>query len=348
MFKKSFIFISCFLTLVSVVVPTFSYGSTNDSTSDYQFLAPLTDPQGQNVTATNFPEYLQGMYRLFIGLAGILAVLVIMYGGIVYMSSTDAAEGKRQGKEIITRALIGLVLVIGSAALLAAVNPRILSLKRTTVAPTQTPSNNNWCTLVTAGEGGTAVTKSTDCFPDQVSCQAQVASYQGKTEPYGIGTANSCYIGPREETNLANKQYCIDVTILGKPYTTDCSTGAAFTENPAARAECNGKIDYYQRNYTDFDLKSPTCIVYNNKLCVEKRDKSTETTFSLDCTEQLAFTESTTQLNICRNKVNYWTFEAKAPLHASPCFNKNNESALGGGDFGSDQNSGSELGGGEF
>jgi hypothetical protein len=106
---------------------------------EYAPLSPIpgTVLSDQNKT-TNITMYLIGMFRLIIGVAGALAVVMIVIGGIQYMS-TDAIYGKSEGKEKIKKALSGLLLAIMSWLILNTINPEILKIKfdfkKTTGAP---------------------------------------------------------------------------------------------------------------------------------------------------------------------------------------------------------------------
>ncbi len=97
--------------------------------SDYQLLVPLPDGgvTQTSVSPTNLVGYVNSMFRLFISLAVVLAVLMIVYGGFLYMS-TDAITGKKEGKEIIKRTLWGLLLLLVSFLILNTLNPDILSI----------------------------------------------------------------------------------------------------------------------------------------------------------------------------------------------------------------------------
>ena len=70
---------------------------------------------------------LNGLFQIGIGIAALLAVLMITFGGFRYMTAvTD--KGKSSAKEILTSAVFGLVLVIASVLLLSTINPQIVSL----------------------------------------------------------------------------------------------------------------------------------------------------------------------------------------------------------------------------
>ena len=68
------------------------------------------------------------LFQFGVYIAGFLATIMIAIGGITYMS-TDAVGDKKKGKEIITSALMGLLLILFSWILLNQINPDILKLK---------------------------------------------------------------------------------------------------------------------------------------------------------------------------------------------------------------------------
>lgn len=74
-------------------------------------------------------SFFNGLFRLGIMIAGFLAVVMITVGGIQYMS-TDAVSGKGEGRERITYALMGLLLVLFSWILLNTINPEILDFSK--------------------------------------------------------------------------------------------------------------------------------------------------------------------------------------------------------------------------
>ncbi len=103
-----------FLTLMS-------FGNKIYALPDYTVLAPLP---GIGPT-TNLHDYLPNAFNLAIGIAAGMAFVVITLGGAMY-ATTDAISGKAQGKEWITNAIWGLLLVIGAWIILNTINPQIL------------------------------------------------------------------------------------------------------------------------------------------------------------------------------------------------------------------------------
>lgn len=93
---------------------------------NYTPLAPIpgtVDSQGQ----VDISNYIPRVFTTLIGIAGVLAVVMIVIGGIQYMS-TDAILGKSEGKEKIKNALWGLLLALGAWAILYTINPNLLNL----------------------------------------------------------------------------------------------------------------------------------------------------------------------------------------------------------------------------
>jgi len=89
-----------------------------------------TDPTGkkQICTPSNaFGKYLNMMIQIFIGLAAVLAMIMIVMGGIEYMTS-ELVSSKQAGKDRIINAILGLLLALGSYAILNTLNPDLLNV----------------------------------------------------------------------------------------------------------------------------------------------------------------------------------------------------------------------------
>ncbi|MBI5405273.1 MAG: hypothetical protein HY976_03535 [Candidatus Kerfeldbacteria bacterium] len=84
-----------------------------------------------------FSRYIGAFYIFFAGVAGIVAVVVMMWGGFHYITSAGNAQKMSQGREIINNAIIGLILLFTSYLLLNLINPNLtrLSLPSLSVLP---------------------------------------------------------------------------------------------------------------------------------------------------------------------------------------------------------------------
>ncbi len=92
----------------------------------YKLLAPIG--KITEVKTNNIGNYFSLFFKLAIGLAGVLAVVMLVVGGIQWMGS-ESVFGKVNAKEQITSALLGLLIALGSYALLNTINPDLLGKK---------------------------------------------------------------------------------------------------------------------------------------------------------------------------------------------------------------------------
>jgi hypothetical protein len=83
---------------------------------------------------TNFQTYLPGIFNLAIGIAAVLAFVVITYGGILYMTS-DSINDTKKGKEYIENAFWGLGLTLGAWVILYTINPQLVQFNLNMTTP---------------------------------------------------------------------------------------------------------------------------------------------------------------------------------------------------------------------
>lgn len=111
--------------------------SINTSTTIYTPLAPLpgltkpidtADPNALGI-------YLNAIIKLAIGLSAVLAVLMIIMGGLEYITS-ELPGAKGEGKQRITNAVIGLLVALGAWLLLFTINPKLLDTNLSSLTPT--------------------------------------------------------------------------------------------------------------------------------------------------------------------------------------------------------------------
>ncbi len=89
----------------------------------YCLLAPLGGVS--IITDSDLSNYFGLIYRILIGLAGVFAVIMIFFGGVQYMT-TDALGQKEEARKRITGAIWGLIIALGSFAILNTINPKLL------------------------------------------------------------------------------------------------------------------------------------------------------------------------------------------------------------------------------
>jgi hypothetical protein len=112
-------------------------------------LAPIPGlTQGVTANSVGTVNFLNNLYKFLIGIAAVLAVLEIMWGGFEY-ATKDSVSKKSDGKKRIQQALFGLALVLLPVLVFGIINPQILNLsismgplnvQNTPGAPVPTPT----------------------------------------------------------------------------------------------------------------------------------------------------------------------------------------------------------------
>jgi len=78
-------------------------------------------------------EYIQGVYRYGLGIGGILAAIVLMAGGVLWLVSAGDASKITQAKDLILGSITGLIILVGSYIILDQINPELTTLKSISV-----------------------------------------------------------------------------------------------------------------------------------------------------------------------------------------------------------------------
>jgi hypothetical protein len=90
-----------------------------------------TDADGkQTVKCTpnkGFGDYLNIIIKLFIGICAVLAMIMIVIGGLQYMTS-ELPSTKGNAKDTISKAILGLLLALAAFAILNTINPKLLNI----------------------------------------------------------------------------------------------------------------------------------------------------------------------------------------------------------------------------
>ncbi len=97
-------------------------------------------------------EYIAAIYKYLIGIVGIIAVLVMMLGGVVWMTAGGSASRIGEAKSWISASLTGLILVLSSYTILYYINPQLVSLKAITIQAVQEIEGDNNGRQITAAD----------------------------------------------------------------------------------------------------------------------------------------------------------------------------------------------------
>ena len=122
-FLISFLLIFPVLAVVPVIPATDLDGkkTTNTPSSDKSIGNPLT---------ISTPQQLIGKIIVAIlGLVGSIALIMFIYGGVTWMTAAGSEDKIKKGKNILSWAVIGMVVIFSSYAILKLVMEDILGVK---------------------------------------------------------------------------------------------------------------------------------------------------------------------------------------------------------------------------
>ena len=76
----------------------------------------------------SIPNYLNNIYKFAVGIAGLLALGMIVAGGVYYTISAGSSDKQKEAKDMITSAVLGVAMLLGSYLILKTINPQIVTL----------------------------------------------------------------------------------------------------------------------------------------------------------------------------------------------------------------------------
>ncbi len=116
-------FIAVFVLAMTVALPLVLAADGN---------IELSVPIGGTRSVTGLPDYIARAYRYGISIVVVIATIMVVYGGFLYLISPVAGTISK-GKEIIKDALAGMVIALGAFLILNTVNPALVQLKMPTL-----------------------------------------------------------------------------------------------------------------------------------------------------------------------------------------------------------------------
>lgn len=133
------ILLSGFLMLLILPRPALAQTGLNDPACEVRdtetaikinFALPgITKEYAGAYLVKNLPCFIVGLYVYFAGVAGILATVMIMYGGVKYVVSYGNPQKIADAKDNIFSAIVGLVLALGAYTILSFINPNLVNLE---------------------------------------------------------------------------------------------------------------------------------------------------------------------------------------------------------------------------
>lgn len=223
-------------------------------------LAPIPGLTGEGQTSVinsaSLADFFNNLYKYLIGLAAVLAVIQIIYGGFRIAVNKDNVSVLTDSKGKIYNAILGLVLVLSPVLVFSIINPSILNLSLNLE-----PLNTTTGSIAGDGGGGNKTTETTNNTPPSV-CPGYTdfkwvnrTTGQGCVEILGSGWAvvdNKCGTSP--QPNNGNT-VCGLVDTTGQHTQVGCTTNHSGPYLETATCLTPG----YASNYTCKNgLENPT------------------------------------------------------------------------------------------
>ena len=169
------------------------FGFLPASAAEYTLIAPLPNTN----TAPDFTTYLQALFPFLLSIAAGLAFVMIVIGGIFYITSAGNPAAISSAKDRIKAALIGLLIAVSSYLIINAINPNLLNLDFSgSLTPITATSGTSGTTSSSSGGGSCTPITNGPCSVASLgsSCFGSVASEASSicnVESGGIPTAES-------------------------------------------------------------------------------------------------------------------------------------------------------------
>jgi|GEM_PF-2617636 len=181
---KKILFLSVFFLFIGFVPLVFAADPKG-----FTALAPIPGLTGPGVTdvvdSKSLADFFNNLYKYLVGLAAVLAVIMIIWGGLE-ISTQDSISKQSDGKKKIQNAILGLVLVLSPVLVFSIINPRILNLSLN-LEPLKTTTGS---IAGDGGGGGNVYLDVTNCTANKgpsdgtflVTCTASAQSTGGQTK----------------------------------------------------------------------------------------------------------------------------------------------------------------------
>jgi hypothetical protein len=92
------------------------------------YLKSFTEPGDNTKDVGTLPDYIKGLFTFSISIAGLVAMVMIMVGGLQWTMAGGHTDRVKAAQTRISNAIIGLLLLLFSYTILATINPKLVKL----------------------------------------------------------------------------------------------------------------------------------------------------------------------------------------------------------------------------
>ncbi len=146
------------------------------------FCEPTNGGKGQNCYVPWLADYIKALYTYGIGSLIILAVIVMMIGGVVWLTAAGNEQRISDAKQWINGSLFGIVIAVSSYMILTIINPALTNLSPIKLATTQNedlPTYQEYESLIEEIKSGEVKNDVIKSAPKNI-IQVEVETIKGK------------------------------------------------------------------------------------------------------------------------------------------------------------------------
>ncbi|MCK4892111.1 MAG: hypothetical protein KAS78_05575 [Candidatus Pacebacteria bacterium] len=184
------------------------------SAAGYTLLVKIPGIQHENV---NMSLYLVGIYNFLLSIVGIVAVMMLIVGGMRLITAAGNSAALSDGKDIISNAIVGLLLALLSWVVVSTINPDVLYIKA--------PVDKN---LVTWNPKCT----SSNINSDPCVCNDGITTI---ANPGGVGNCDTLCV---PHCTPSSPVSCVENGYNNIPYKNKCQCADRTEQTAAPGADC--------------------------------------------------------------------------------------------------------------
>lgn len=112
---KNLFILTCLV--IVLVLPYFVFAAASPDMKS--ILNDVGNYSGYNASTDqgSMPQFIGQIINIFLSILGIIFIILMLYGGYVWMMAQGGDEEIRKAKDTLRRAIIGLLIVVGSYGL---------------------------------------------------------------------------------------------------------------------------------------------------------------------------------------------------------------------------------------
>lgn len=172
-------------------------------------------------------EYVKVIYKYGIGAVGIVSAIILMIGGLIWLTAGGSSERISEAKSWILSSLTGLILAICSYTILLFINPNLVNFK---IHKIQNVAGYKFCCDL--NKGVSSIEKNGG------NCPKNAVPYDNQKQ--------DCKIGSNNRYNIVNKNInCCQFRLFwGVVSYYTCTSGENYTEENCKKDKAT--FDFYQ------------------------------------------------------------------------------------------------------